>query len=274
MTRHFLCLALAGLAVSLPTGDSTSAQSSVLLPQPTGIYQVGRSVTKLTDHSRQEIFAPKPKPVQLMISVFYPVISQHDTAPEPYFPLKTAKYEESEFAHEKVKVPQHAFERLALNIASQGTDQNLPQDPALVLFLPAEDTTRLFYSQIASTVASNGYIVVTIDPPYDVDVVEYPDGSLTLLNQTVWNDPNQAKLLARAQAAIESQVQDVSFVLDSLSKPDLAHSLIPNLPSYGINTTQAAIFGHSIGGASAYSAVQVEDRLVGGIDMDGTSTLR
>ena len=61
----------------------------------------------------------------------------------------------------------------------------------------------------------------------------------------------------------------VSFVLDSLSNNTLAHSLIPNLAESGLNTSHVAMFGHSLGGATAFSILSVDDRVKGGLDMDG-----
>ncbi|KAK5132582.1 hypothetical protein LTR08_008841 [Meristemomyces frigidus] len=139
----------------------------------------------------------------------------------------------------------------------------------VVIFMPAEGTTRLFYNEIASTVASNGYTVVTIDDAYVVDVVQYLDGSLEFLNQTLWNNPDLVALRELALVTIQSLVEDVSFVLDSLSNATLAHSLVPNLPPSGLNTTHTAMFGHSFGGAAAYSVLQVDERVLGGLNMDG-----
>lgn len=62
---------------------------------------------------------------------------------------------------------------------------------------------------------------------------------------------------------------DVSFVLDSLSNVTFAKSLVPNLPSTGLNTTHTAMFGHSLGGTTAYSLLDVDDRILGGLGMDG-----
>ncbi|KAK5400969.1 hypothetical protein LTR06_011091 [Exophiala xenobiotica] len=77
-----------------------------------------------------------------------------------------------------LKSPNGTFEKVDLNLASDQAYQNLTHQPScdypLAIFMPAEATTRLWYGQIASTIASNGYIVVSIDAPYDVDVVEYP----------------------------------------------------------------------------------------------------
>lgn len=186
---------------------------------------------------------------------------------------ETAGIEDTTLSAEGLKGPKGTFEKVALNLASNKAHQNLTHQPAcdypLVIFMGGEGTTRLFYQQIISTIASNGYIVVNIDAPYDVDVVQYPDGSLAIINETLWNNPNQTELEQTGYLAIETRVQDVSFVLDQLFNKTLAHSLVPNLPASGLNTKHSAMFGHSLGGATAFSILKSDPRILGGLDMDG-----
>jgi len=246
--------------------------TQVLLPKPSGKYEVGLSIAELIDHSRTQPFAPAAEPVKLMISVFYPVPLQHQTTPAAYFPPETALIEDNSLSEEGLAAPNGTFEKLALQVASDQdiqsrTDDNSCEYP-LVLFMPGQNTTRLFYSQIASTVASKGYIVVTIDAPYDVDVVQYTDGSFANINQTLWADANP-DLAEVAYVAIQARIQDVSFVLDSLANTTFAQSLIRNLPASGLNTTHTAMFGHSLGGTTAYSILGADDRVLGGFNMDG-----
>jgi hypothetical protein len=186
-------------------------------------------------------------------------------------PPETALIEDGELRELGLAAPNGTFGKLALQLASNEpiqnlTDQNSCQYP-LVLFMPAEDTTRLFYSQMASTIVSTGYTVVSIDAPYDIDVVQYPDGSLANINLTLWDTNTTTALLETAYLAIETRVGDVSFVLDSLSNTSLAHSLVPN--SVGPNTTHTTMFGHSLGDATAFSILEADDRVIGGLNMDG-----
>ena len=118
--------------------------------------------------------------------------------------------------------------------------------PPVVLFSPAQDTTRLFYSAIAQTIASSGYIVVTIDAPYDVDIVEYPDGSLALANATVAN----AATTSTTDLAVKVGAKDASFVLDQLTNKTVIANLIPGF-TRSLNVSKVAMFGHSLGKAGS-----------------------
>lgn len=230
------------LAVSVLRMCSAAAfvrsPSPVLLPKPTGIYQVGRSVAtvaELINYSRTQPFVQDIGPIKLMISVFYPVIPQHHSTKGAYMPPETALFEDLELSGYGLAAPNGTFEKVALHLASNEPVQNLTDQPScqypLVLFMPAEGTTRLFYGQIASTIASTGYTVITIDAPYDVDVVQYPDNSLAIINETLWGTNNLTALNRTAYVAISSQVGDVSFVLDSLSNTNVRTLTHPEFTS-------------------------------------------
>jgi hypothetical protein len=270
-----ILLACTGLTTCSAAAVAASS-AQVLLPQPSGLYQVGRSTTEVIDKSRTQPFTPngKVEPRKLMIDVFYPVVPQHPTVAGQYMLPETAGIEDTTLSSQGLKAPKGTFEKVALNLASNKAYQNLTHQPAthhpLVVFMGGEGTTRLFFQQLVSTIASNGYIVVNIDAPFDVDVVQYPDGSpLAIINETLWNNPNQTELAATGFLAIQTRAQDVSFVLDQLANKTFAHTLVPNLPSTGLNTAHTAMFGHSLGGATAFSILQSDPRILGALDMDG-----
>ncbi|TVY22646.1 putative 1-alkyl-2-acetylglycerophosphocholine esterase [Lachnellula hyalina] len=251
---------------------SPKPPNQIRLPKPGGKYEVGLSITELTDHNRTQPFAPNGTLVQLMISVFYPVTHKHHAITRAYMTPETALIEDITLSSQGLAAPNGTFGKVVLQLASDQNIQSRKDKSSrafpLVFFMPGEGTTRLFYNQIASTVASKGYIVVTIDAPYDVDVVQYSDGSFAYINQTLWANDN-SDLASVALLAIQTRMADVSFVLDSLSGTTLAHSLVPNLPESGLNTTHTAMFGHSLGDCTAYSILDVEDRILGGLTMDG-----
>src|SRR6266536_6182832 len=48
-----------------------------------------------------------------------------------------------------------------------------------ILLPPGLNTTRLYYSALAQRIASRGYNLITIDHPYETDIVEFPDGTVS-----------------------------------------------------------------------------------------------
>lgn len=129
----------------------------------------------------------------------------------------------------------------------------------LVLFSSGLGNLRLFYSAMAQQIASQGYVVVTIDHTYDAGIVVFPDNT-TVLAANITSDEQIVEDL-------EVRVKDVSFVLDQLS----GGLIVPGLENgCSIDTKRVGIFGHSLGGATAASAILADSRLAGGMNLDGT----
>lgn len=264
---HFAChVSLCLIATALPLFSARANPGQVLLPRPNGAFQVGLGTMELIDESKIQPFAPTAQPSKLMISLFYPVRSKK-TSPVNYMPPETAAFEDvlESSPMYALASPNGTFEKLALQLACESPKTRELPDFPIVLFSPAQGTNRLFYSVIAQTIASSGYIVITIDAPYDVDIVEYPNGSETLANQTVAANPTADDILL----AVSARAQDASFVLDQLRIPSVVAQLIPG-SSQGLNVDQVGMFGHSLGGAATAAAMLADTRIAGGLAMDGS----
>ena len=159
-------------------------------------------------------------------------------------------------------IPNGTFESFKLSMCKQSPQlANKMRDFPLVLFSPGAGNSRLLYSAMAQSVASHGYIVVTIDHPYDAAVVEYPEGTLVLA-ANISSD-------AQYELDVQTRAQDISFVLDQLSNATFAHHLLPSTKKR-LETNKVTLFGHSLGGATVASAMLNDTRIAGGINLDGT----
>lgn len=114
---------------------------------------------------------------------------------------------------------------------------------------------------VAHRLSSMGYIVVTVDHPYDAGIVTFPDNT-TILAANITTD-------AEIVDDLSIRVRDVSFVLDQLHRPSIISKLIPG-QTCGLDTSKVGIYGHSLGGATAAQAMLSDSRLKGGINLDGT----
>jgi pimeloyl-ACP methyl ester carboxylesterase len=242
----------------------TKSNALLLLPKPTGGYNTTMSALKLTDNSRIDPFSPNSAHRAVMISAFSPVKTTCTPSTILSSPNKTAAFEDNVF-NAQYGIPLGTFEQFALEICEPASQPSHPvkgdtQYPVL-LFSGALGTSRLFYNTIAQSVASHGYIVITIDHPYDADIVEFPDGS-TILQGNITTDE-------QVELSVKTRAEDISFVMDQLSNASVVTQLFPGRKSV-VHVQKAGVFGHSLGGATAGEALLRDSRLVAGINFDGT----
>jgi pimeloyl-ACP methyl ester carboxylesterase len=125
-------------------------------------------------------------------------------------------------------------------------NENFP----LVLFSGGLNTTRFFYSAIAHEVASRGFNVLTIDHPFETDIVEFPDRTIAYGGHTNTSD------LSSILFSLDIRSQDVSFILNELGFKEREKEKV-------------AMFGHSFGGAATAAAMGNDSRIAGGVNLDG-----
>lgn len=130
-----------------------------------------------------------------------------------------------------------------------------------MVFTPGLGNSRHLYNALVQSVSSFGYVVLSIDHPYDAEFVEYPDG--TIIPAANITSDEQIVL------AVDTRAKDIKFVLNEMKKKSTVRQFIPSINS-GLNTDRVAIFGHSLGGAASASAMMINPHIIGGINLDGT----
>jgi pimeloyl-ACP methyl ester carboxylesterase len=238
--------------------------AAINLPRPEGRHGTGSSQAMLVDHSRRDPYAAAAGITQdrkLMVSSFYPVALREQCLdlPSPYMPATTAAFLDTEYG--AYGIPNNTFASFDLiQCKPRGRLSLRNQYFPTVLFSPGLGNSRLLYGAMAQSLASEGFNVVTIDHPYDADIVEYEDGS-TVLAAEIDSDE-------QIVAALAVRVQDVSFVIDQLQVKATAEKLFSG--RLCAKNEQYTIFGHSLGGATAAAATLSDKRLNGAINLDGT----
>jgi pimeloyl-ACP methyl ester carboxylesterase len=241
---------------------TTTARASVIIPKPSGPYGVSLRTMELTDSQRLDPFSPRTHVRNVMISAFYPGVSanQCSTRFVDYMPPATAAIEDQYYS--QYGLPNGTFESLKLSLCKESvhTTERI-QDFPIILFSPGLGNSRLLYSALAQYIASFGYLVVSIDHPYDANVVEYPDGTL-ILGANISTG-------AQIELAVETRAQDVSFILDQLSSVSTVQRLFPSIKG-ALKTHKVAMYGHSLGGATAAVVMLNDSRIIGGANLDGS----
>ncbi|KAL1924931.1 uncharacterized protein VTP21DRAFT_4585 [Calcarisporiella thermophila] len=225
------------------------------LPKTTGPHNVGTISTELLDEARSDPYAPSSQKRSLMIQFFYPTNTTKGFKLAPYMSAAAAQ-----FYNQLSNLPNNTFEQFQGRsyLGAPITTSKLP----VVLFSPGMGVSRFLYTAMVSNLASQGYLVVALDHPYDASIVEYPDG------RVVPSAFNANQTVDDILKAMEVRSQDVRFVLNQLSH--LASSKkIPGL-SGPINVERVGMFGHSLGGATAANVMLNDSRIAAGFNMDGS----
>jgi pimeloyl-ACP methyl ester carboxylesterase len=242
---------------------SLGQTATIPLPSSTGPCDVTLHAGELVDTSRTDPYDPKGGKRSIMVTTFTPV-NCGSVPSTSYIPNATAKYEDESFQSSGL-LP-GTFESLRIQAQTQ---QQLPPfslhgDYPVVLFSPALATSRLLYTLLLQDIASNGFAVVSVDHPYDADIVEYPDGHTVrgiLVNLTDAEFP----------AAMDVRVKDMLFLLDQMHDAKVIRRIFPLSQgnSHLLSLDRVTILGHSLGGATAAQTMLVDTRFVGGINLDG-----
>ncbi|KAG9015380.1 hypothetical protein FRB95_014912 [Tulasnella sp. JGI-2019a] len=256
------CLAvLATLASSTLAHPITDrALTTVRLPTPlNATFAVGSQVSKLVDDSRTDPFNSTEKRA-VEITTYYPSSGQNDgtcpggTSFAPYMPTVMAG-----LADQALGIPSGTMESI-LTDTCLGAPAVSSAQRNLVVMSPGLGVSRLVYQTFTTALAAHGYVVIGIDHPYDADIVEYPDGQLVFAVPV--NQSDSAAITSR----IEIRTKDIQFVLDQVcSNKDLTQGI-----PVDCGTRKVGMFGHMLGGATTADMTIIDQRIAGGVNLDGT----
>ncbi|ORY68972.1 Alpha/Beta hydrolase protein [Pseudomassariella vexata] len=179
-------------------------------------------------------------------------------------PNKTAEYQ-GPFLEKTFNISANIaplFLEARLPVCSDHPDSCSPLDDVpILLFSPGYSIPRLYYNVLASAIASDGFIVITIDHPEDANIIIYSDGHAVY---------NNASILSRPTWDEYPRAVDASFVIDQLSNATAIAELLPQRGPRPFATDRVAMLGHSAGGSSAIVAASRDPLIRGAVNWDGT----
>lgn len=236
-------------------------------PEPSGELMVGTQVFHFIDPSREETFGKNETGKrELMVQVWYP--AQSGTGKKaPFLPdtrilsYMAANYGLPGFTFQHLKyISSHAYSGAKVSSAQTSYP--------LILANPGFGSSRFLHTSQAENLASHGYIVAVIDHTYNTFATEFPDGRITT---STTNDLFSSDQDYRTGREIRDKLgkvltSDVAFALDQFEL--IQSGQFPSHLKGKIDLGHVGVFGHSIGGATAYDAAY-DPRIAVGIDLDG-----
>ncbi|MFB7026503.1 MULTISPECIES: alpha/beta hydrolase family protein [unclassified Streptomyces] len=271
MTRLTRAVAATALACSLAltagvataaTSDAPGARTAAThpvrpaaLPAPTGPHAVGSTVLPLVDRSRTDPWVPTADGRALMVTLHYPAARSGGGSPARY-----ATREEARLLAEQLG-PGVSGDVLARTRTHGGTDARpAPGRHPLVVLSPGFSVSRWTLTSLAEDLASRGYVVASVDHAYESFGISLPGGrTLTCVACTALDEGG-----VHGSVVTTTRAADVRYVLDRLVGPRSVwrHADV-------IDARRIGMAGHSIGGASAATAMVADRRIDAGINMDG-----
>ncbi|MFB6840976.1 alpha/beta hydrolase family protein [Streptomyces sp. NPDC056361] len=243
------------------TAPSATAQSqsqpvrAAALPAPTGPYAVGSSVVPLVDRSRTDPWVPTADGRALMVTLHYPAARSGGGKPAPYATREEARLLAAQLG------PGVSGDLLARTRTHSRTDvRPAPGRRPLVLLSPGFGVSRWTLTHLAEDLASRGYVVASVDHAYESYGISLPGGrTLTCVACTALDEGG-----VHAGVVTATRAADMRYVLDRLTGPRPAWRYADV-----IDASRVGMAGHSIGGASAATAMVADPRVDAGVNMDG-----
>jgi predicted dienelactone hydrolase len=227
------------------------------VPTLSGEHSVGRQDFVWTDPMRLE---PRTQDLadhrQTGLVVWYPAESGTGS-PAPYVPdldaIKAGLVDSGEFNSIEVAglgwVRSHSYEDAAV-------DPSANRYPLLVLS-PGNATNVEFYGSLAEDLASNGYVVVGLNHPFQVTAMSLTDGSVAVYDTAADASPVADKIAER--------VADVEFVLNKLGQEIAAGRFLDGR----VDLSRVGVLGHSNGGLTAAEVCRASTAVTACLNIDG-----
>ncbi|MDZ4488040.1 carboxylic ester hydrolase [Bacillus cereus] len=250
-----LCIYLS-VAVALP----------LLMPvfsfeEPTGPHRVGTKLYNWVDHQRNEPYSKNPNDRrELMVQIWYPAAEKSKGDPEPY--IRNIN-ELSKGLEKTLSIPAFAFSHMELVKSHSFIDLQLSDSEnhyPILLFSHGFNGFRNQNTFQVEELASQGYIVLSIDHTFDAAATVFPGG------RTAYVQP--INLTDEGDSHIKLWEEDVSFVLNQIEK--LNENDETGFFTGRLDTSRIGMFGHSYGGATAAQILAKDSRVKAAINMDGT----
>lgn len=237
---------------------------SSLLPRPTGRMAVGRIDFHWKDDKREELETRDAEDHrQLMVYVFYP--AQHSDTPVRADYLPDVDVMRGDWTDVQI-----ATTRTVGNYSLKAAPCIRKGSPfPVVIFAPGGGQKALSYTTLLADLASHGYIVAAIDPPYNASAVQFSDG--TVLKRLPpaergWETPKVRDDMPRIyEQMVVHWARDMSFILDRLTELTKQDGRFAGK----IDVQHVGAFGHSRGGQAAGKVRLLDSRFDAGLNLDG-----
>lgn len=236
------------------------------LPEPNGPYKVGVSSTVLVDASRPETFtAAADDRREVPLRIWYPAEPPAKSMPVHYW---SNHPEYSRYLTAEIGVPSFILDHLKLVKTHSFPDAPLAAGQSTWPVILFSHGYRLGYLEqnttLMETLASNGFVVISVGHPYEAIAVPLADGSTAR-----YLDTNKTAFF-NSEAVQEESLQiwsaDERFVLDQFG--NIAQESPLAFLAGRLDLSRLGVAGMSFGGSTAAQLCQTDARCKAVLTLD------
>ena len=224
------------------------------LPPPTGTHEVGRTDEVWTDSARSETHTADRKDMrQVGVVMWYPAVADSGR-PAAYLPNQEEMTDALAASGEVNALAAWGL-RWVRSHAREGAELE-PEGSSypVVLLSPGNATNVEFYASTAEDLASQGFVVVGVNHPYQVAATKLEGGSVALYQEDL-----------SIPAKIEERLLDLQFVINRLEQDTKSGTLLDGR----LDLDNIGVMGHSNGGLAAVELCKAEPRIDACLNIDG-----
>lgn len=236
--------------------SALASVGTVTVPIPTGTETVGTRVLHLIDSTREDPYLDNGTKRELLVRFWYPAALAQACKRADYTSPKVWGYF-SQLAG--VHLPEVATNSCVDAPMTDGVH-------SVVVFTHGYTGTFTDYTFLFEDLASRGYVVASADHTYEATAVEFPDGRFVKSNLgshlgKIWRGDDMTLAFATSV-----RLQDLKFVLNEMQR---LNRRTDDLFEGKLDMLRIAVAGHSLGGTTAFLAVEQDARFRAAIILDG-----
>jgi hypothetical protein len=232
LTSALVALILAGIAMlALPRYGDTAGWTetfSPTLPAPSGSYEVGVRRMRLVDNDRPDPWLPSGDRT-VMVDVHYP--ADAGSTPLAHYAVAPAMTELGSLAwapeeERRLGLRPGEVNWMFRTRSHEWVPPAAGSFPVLICSAPP-GVMRSAYTSLAEELASRGYLVISVDHPFDAPVIEmYPTRRVVR--------PSDARVAVSRAEADAARVADITYVASRLSTLDRDLTGVMDLRRFGV----------------------------------------
>ncbi|MBA3751653.1 hypothetical protein H0X06_02520 [Candidatus Dependentiae bacterium] len=223
---------VSGVLLLSSTILSTAEPIEVVLPAPTGTFSVGTKAFELCDCSRTQLRGSGKR--RWMVQAWYPAEHVQDSTFD-YMPETLPNS-----LVNGVKVRAHAQPNAALK-----KDGRFP----LIIFQHGFGEVRQSYTILCEELASHGFIVLSLDQPYNASFIRFSSGDHCVPTAyDIWKLTNDREYrYSFFDECMKESIGDILYILSHLT------TITSKYFNSQIQTNFITLIGHSFGGNVAHT---------------------